>query len=195
MPARGLLLLALLLAAVGMAHTFREPFGRGWLGHNGARYAQIARNYERHGFLTLGGAPLLDAGEPAGGWRADGPHDVYAHHPPGLSLAIGALFRAFGAREDVARALPALATLLMVALLARLVGHVAGPEAGGWAALAAACQPMVSVYGAHIDVQGAPVLCASLGVLLCYRRWLLGGDVRPLLLVSAVGSFFDWYAL
>src|SRR5207249_2919425 len=97
--------------------------------------------------------------------------------------------------ENVARLLPALSTLLLLVLFARLVGHVAGREAGGWAALAAASQPMLSLYGAHIDVQGTPVLCASMAVLLCYRRWLLGGDVRMLLLMAALASALDWFGL
>jgi len=72
---------------------------------------------------------------------------------------------------------------------------VAGPAAASLAALAAVAQPMLSVYGSHVDVQGTPVLCLCVAALLCYRRWLLGRSVLPLLLCVAAASAFDWYAL
>ena len=202
-----LLLLALTLAVEGMAGTFGGPFARGWLGHNGARYSQIGRNHERLGLMHLRAAPLLDA-EPAAqappGDGQPGPPprpDVYAHHPPGLGLTLGAVFRVFGVGEDAARAVPATATLLALLLLAWLVAGVAGAPSGSGAgtgalaALIAASMPMVSVYGAHVDVQGPPVLLLSLATLWAYRRWLQGGGVLPLLVASAAASAFDWYGL
>lgn len=181
---------ALLLAAVGLLATFDGPFDHGWLGHNGARYSQIGRNYLRFGLTYLNGAPLLDAGS----------HDrhhpvVYAHHPPAVPMAVAMAFDLAGLSENAARAVPVLATLLGLVLLARLVNLVAGPREAGLAALVAVCQPMVSIYGAHVDVQGTPVLCASLVVILAYVRWLRRGTIGALLLSALVASAFDWYGL
>jgi len=175
------------------------------MGNNGARYAQIARNYARDGLLAFGGAPRLDvaAAERGGGEsrhsrpvaEPDVAPNTYLHHPPGLSLVIALGFLALGVDEDVARAVPILATLVVLALLARLVAREAGAGAGALAALAAAAMPMVSIYGAHVDVQGPPVLALSLATLLGYRRWLAGGSAAPFLAAAAAASAFDWYGL
>ncbi|MHC4845313.1 MAG: hypothetical protein ACYTCU_04030 [Planctomycetota bacterium] len=185
-----LTLAALALAVTGMWATFGGPFERGWLGHNGARYAQIARNYERHGLLHQRAAPLRNAGTA----DAERP-DVYAHHPPALAMTVAVAFRWLGESEDSARLVSALATLLMLLLFARLVHLVAGAAVAGLATLAAASQAMVSVYGAHVDVQGPPVLCLSVAVVLAYRGWRAGGALWPVLLLSALASSYDWFGL
>ena len=46
-----LLGLALAVSTWGLTRTLGQPFAHGWLGHNGARYAHIARNYARDGLL------------------------------------------------------------------------------------------------------------------------------------------------
>jgi hypothetical protein len=192
MPSRWHLLTVagLVLAAAGMAATFEGPFARGWLGHNGARYAHVARNYVRHGLLYERGAPLLDvAGAP------ERRHDVYAHHPPGVAMLVAMAFGVAGVSENAARAVPALSMLVALLLLARLVQGAAGPRAAALAVLAAAAMPMVSVYGAHVDPQGPPVLCASLAVMLAYRGWREGGSLWGLLVASAAASALDWYGL
>ena len=195
-PARGLarvlLLLALVVAGVGMAPSLEEgPWRLSWLGHNGARYAQIARNTVRLGPTHLGGAPLLD---PAGGGPA-GP-EVYAHHPPGVSMALAALFGLAGEGEQIARLFAAGCTLLGLALLARLVGRESGrPLSGALAALTVAVLPMTWAYGAHVDPQGPPVLTASLAVLLAFGSWRRGGSPLPWMALSALASFLDWWGL
>jgi len=189
------------------------------MGHNGARYAHIARNYVRDGFFAFGGAPRMDvaAAERGGGesthsrsfvfslapfWPEKGSSilrefpEVYAHHPPATSMVIALAFKLGGVSEDVARLLPIAAALLVLLLLVRLVGQEAGLEAGALAALALAAMPMFSIYGAHVDVQGTPVIAASLAVVLAYRRWLMGrGALFAILLVAAMGLAFDWYVL
>lgn len=211
--AGGLIALALLAALFGLTRTWGEPFAHGWLGHNGARYAHMARNYVRDGFFAFGGAPRMDvaAAERGGGesqhsrsFAAPPGRDfagygdlpeVYAHHPPATSMAIALAFGLGGVSENVARLLPIVAALAVLLLLARLVALEAGVEAGALAALALAALPMFSIYGAHIDVQGTPVLACSLLVVLAYRRWLAGGAAWPVLATTAAALFFDWYGL
>ena len=187
---QALIVVGLLIAAAGMLATFDGPFDHGWLGHNGARYSLIARNYLAHGLTWLDGAPRLDAGVP----RKEHPV-VYAHHPPAVAMVVAMAFDLAGVSENAARAVPALATLLALLLLARLVGRVAGPREAALTVLAAVAQPMVSIYGAHVDVQGMPVYCASLVVILAYLRWLRRGTIGALLLAALVASSFDWYGL
>jgi hypothetical protein len=168
-----------------------QPWQRSWLGNNGARYAQIARNYTRYGLTHLGGAPLIDPGV----HDPERP-DVYAHHPPALGMVLAVVFNVVGVSEAAARFVAWLATLGCLALLTLLVADLAGWRAGGVAALAAASMPMVSLYGAHVDVQGAPVLLFSLATLLTYRRWRQGrAGLAPVLVASAAASAFDWYGL
>ncbi|HTE05296.1 MAG TPA: glycosyltransferase family 39 protein, partial [Planctomycetota bacterium] len=181
---------ALLFAAFHLVAASRGPFECGWLGHNGARYAQIARNHARLGLTHLHGAPLLDAGVP------DQAHpDVYGHHPPALAWTIALVFRAAGVSESAAGAVPVVATCLLLLLFAWLVRAVAGPRAAAFAVLAAVAQPMLSVYGAHIDVQGSPVLLGSVATLAGYVHWRRGGRVAWMLAASALASAFDWYGL
>ncbi len=183
--------LALLLAAASLSRTLDGPWQRSWLGHNGARYAHIARNHARHGLLHLRGAPLLDAG------RHDPARpDVYAHHPPGLGMALALVSSGdAGPDERTCRLFAIASTLLGLLLFASLVGAVAGPLTAGVATLVTASMPMVSVYGAHVDVQGPPVLCLSLAVVWSYRRWLAGGALWPFVLAAVGASSFDWYGL
>lgn len=181
---------ALVAACWGLSRTLGQPFDQGWLGHNGARYAQIARNYDRDGFLAHGGAPSRRAGS-----DVQASPDVYAHHPPGLAALIGVVFRLAGPSEDAARAVPIAATVLLLAAFGLLVKRVVGARVAALSVALAAAQPMVNVYGAHIDVQGAPVLALSVACLIAYRHWLTGGSVAWLALLSAGASSFDWYGL
>ncbi len=204
-----LLGLAVVGVAWSMAQTFGQPFEREWLGRNGSRYAHIARNYERDGLLALRGAPRLDVA----GLGEGATPEIYAHHPPGVSMAIALATRVHGtadedhAREDATRLVPAIATLVLLALFARLVMVVLAREAADrraalWGAASAvvfvAAMPMTNVYGAHADPQGPPVLAASLLVLLAYERWQRVPGLGGALAVGAAtvfASWFDWYAL
>jgi hypothetical protein len=194
-----LVLAALAMAAWGMAPEIvpAGPWQRGWLGHNGARYAHIARNHARFGFLALGGAPLLECAPAAGQdvpWEGREPL-VYGHHPPGVALALGLLFAISGPDETLARLSAAGATLAALLLLAALVAGVAGAVAGGAAALGAACLPMTGAYGAHVEVQGSYVLAAFLLALLAYRRWRRGGSALPFVAACVLASSLDWFGL
>jgi 4-amino-4-deoxy-L-arabinose transferase-like glycosyltransferase len=181
---------ALALAVVGMTPDLDGEFRRGWLGHNGARYAHIARNYARDGFTLAGGAPRFDV---AG---ADGSApDVYAHHPPGVTLLTGLVFRVVGVSERAARLVSVAATLAGLALLFALVRRVAGGATAGYTALLCAALPMTLVYGTHVEVQGPHVLAAGLAVLWAYDRWRAGGTAWPWVGALVIASAFDWFGL
>jgi len=187
MLARLLVLAALVVAGLGMKPALEPgPWQQSWLGHNGARYSQIARNYVRLGPLHLGGAPLLNAAQ-------EPEPDVYGNHPPGLSWLLAAGFALVGEDESTARGLAALATLLSLLFLAWLVSGESDPVTGGLAALLAAAMPMTMVYGAHVDPQGAPALAAGLAVLLAYRRGLAGRGYGWWFLASVVATAMDWW--
>lgn len=184
---RLMLVAALVVAALGMK-PFLEPgpWQHSWLGHNGARYSQIARNFVRLGPLHLGGAPLLNGAQ-------ESEPEVYGNHPPGVSWSLAAGFALVGEGESVARSLAALATLLSLVFLAWLVAGESDPLTGGLAALIAAAMPMTMVYGAHVDPQGPPVLAASLGVLLAYRRGLAGHGYRLWMVACVIATALDWW--
>ena len=83
----------------------------------------------------MDGAPLLDVGV-----HDRGRPVVYAHHPPAVSMVVAMAFDLAGVSENAARVLPALSTLLALALLARLVGQVCGPREAALTVLAAVAQ-------------------------------------------------------
>jgi 4-amino-4-deoxy-L-arabinose transferase-like glycosyltransferase len=173
-----------------MAPDLDGEFRRGWLGHNGARYAHIARNYARDGFTVAGGAPRFDVA----GADVSSP-DVYAHHPPGVTLLTGLVFRAVGVSERAARLVSVAATLAGLALLFALVRRVAGGTTAGYTALLCATLPMTVVYGTHVEVQGPHVLAAGIAVLWTYDRWRAGGAVWPWVAALVLASAFDWFGL
>jgi len=199
-------LLALLLTAGGvvvaafaMAPDLDGPWQRGWKAHNGGRYALIARNYARWGFTHAGGAPLMDMAPAAGQPLPTDGAEPYAHHPPGVMMVTGLLFRLLGPSEHLARLLSYVATLASLVVLALLVGTVSTPLAGGAAALLCGATPMTVVFGTHVEVQGPLVLLCGLTTLLAYARLLKGGP-RPTTLMAwmvalAAASWFDWFGL
>lgn len=173
-----------------MAPGLDGPWQWGWKGHNGSRYAHIARNYERLGLTHQGGAPLLD---PAGA-DPDQPN-VYAHHPPGVMWLTALVYRVTGVGERPARLVSVVATQIGLLLLALLVGGRAGPWAGAVAALLWAGSPMTAAYGSHVEVQGPAVLTAGLAVLLAARHAARGGSLLPWCAAGLAASAFDWFGL
>lgn len=187
-----LLLAALLYSAWMMSHVLGGEFRRGYLGSNGARYSIMAKNVLRADVKAVNYAPLLNMAE-----QKD--LDPYLHHPPLLHWMLALVFHVFGEEEDHARLLPYLFTLLNLVLIFLLGWRIlGGPLAGGLAAVIAAALPMTSYYGAHIDVQGSPVLFFILAGILCYFRWVDTSARRWYALgvvFFVVGTLIDWHPL
>jgi len=169
-----------------------KPFQHDYLGRNGARYAMMARNVLRCDMSKACYAPLLNA-------EGEVTPDPYLHHPPLLSWVLALVFSIFGETENNARMVPYLFTLLNIVLIFILGRSIAGGAIGGGVcALMAASLPITSYYGAHIDVQGSPLVFCILACVLCYKAWLRSEAKRWLVLCCiflAVGTMFDWPAL
>lgn len=187
-----LLLIALVYACWMMSHVMSGPFQRGFLGLNGARYSLMARNVLRCDLAAARFAPLVNAED-------EEEPDPYLHHPPLLHWVIALVFHVFGETENHARMVPFIFTLLNLILLYILGRRVIGGRfAGGLCALIAAALPMTSYYGAHIDVQGAPLVFCMLACVISYLQWMKSSGKGWLALSLAclfVGTLFDWPAL
>lgn len=192
--AAGVLLLAGSLFYSGwmMSHVMGHGFHQGYLGSNGARYSIMARNVLRADVAAVNYVPLLNA-------IHDTDPDPYLHHPPLLHWTMALVFHLFGETEDNARLIPFVFTLLNLILLFFLGRRIIGSSlGGGLCALMGAALPLTSYYGAHIDVQGSPLVCFILAGLLCYCKWLDTEKGRYLFLLvvcMVVGTLFDWPAL
>ena len=187
-----LLFVSLTYSGWMMSHAFGGDFHRGYLGHNGARYSIMARNVLRYDVAEFSFVPLLNA-------ACETEPDMYLHHPPLLHWVMAFVFRVFGEAEDHVRMVPCLFTLLnlvMVYLLGRRI--LGGSLPGGACALMAAALPMTSFYGAHIDVQGSPLVFCMLASTYCFCQWLVAfrkAWLFPSLVFLALGTLFDWPAL
>ncbi|MBM4037860.1 MAG: glycosyltransferase family 39 protein, partial [Planctomycetes bacterium] len=168
---------------------------RPWTGSydaNGALYGTAARNYLRHGIVATRGGQVCNAGA-----LVPSEFHFYAHHPPGVSMAIAVSFAVFGAHEWSAR-LPfvgfTLGAIGLVFHVARLLG---GRVAGFFAAFLFAVQPMVAFYGRMPDHE-APAAFFALAQAACYLQWRADGQRRWLTLGSVaafVGVWFAWVAV
>ncbi|MFH2001378.1 MAG: glycosyltransferase family 39 protein [Planctomycetota bacterium] len=192
--AAGVMLLAIALFYSGwmMSHVMGRVFHQGYLGCNGARYSIMARNVLRADLAAVNYAPLLNA-------ALDTDPDPYLHHPPLLHWVIALSFYCFGETEDHARYIPYAFTLLNLILLFFLGRRITGSTlSGGFCALMGGALPLTSFYGAHIDVQGSPLVCCILAGLFCYLRWVKSNRRRDLFLLlffMGAGTLFDWPAL
>src|SRR5206468_1037892 len=93
------------------------------------------------------------------------------------------------------RLLPALASLLAIALFFTIVRRVAGRRLAGLAALALAAMPMVGVYGGLVNYEPF-VLAATCATYLAYLRWRETGARRDLALVFGgyvLAILLDWF--
>ncbi len=179
-----ILLLVLLVAALARSRGIGDPWSHGdHNGWGGAFYSNIARNYTRYGYLETRFAPVVTTGRVPPEERR-----YYLTHPPGIGLAVSAAFRLFGEHEWSARLVPLLFSLGSIVLLFRLGEKIFSREVGLVAAALFSFAPVETLYGAHVDPQGAPVTFFGLLLLLAYE------ERRPVLaaLALVLGATFDW---
>ncbi len=179
-----LLLLLVVAAALVRSRGIDRPWSHGdHNGWGGAFYSNIARNYVRNGYLETRFAPVISTGSVP-------PEDrrYYLTHPPFIGLAVSVAFRLFGEREWSARLVPLLFGLGSIVLLFRIGSRIASREIGLVAAALFSLAPLETLYGAHVDPQGPPVMFFGLLLFLAYeeRRPLLGAAALTL------GAGFDW---
>jgi 4-amino-4-deoxy-L-arabinose transferase-like glycosyltransferase len=174
----------LLVAALAQGRSIADPWSHGdHNGWGGAFYSNIARNYGRYGYVETRFAPIITTGyEPREERR------YYLTHPPGIGIAVSSSFALFGEHEWAARMVPLLFHLGSILVLFRLGKRVFSPEIGLLAAALYAFAPLGTLYGAHVDPQGPPVVFSGLLLLLAYE------ERRPLLAAGALllGALFDW---
>jgi 4-amino-4-deoxy-L-arabinose transferase-like glycosyltransferase len=174
--------------AVLLCLNIHEP----WTGSydaNGALFSTVARNTLRYGLFATGGAQIV-----TGGHVPPEARRIYAHHPPGLPLAVAGSFALFGEAEWSARLVPILCMLGSAALVYVLALRLSGPWSGLFAAFVFVAQPVVAFYGRMPDHE-APGMLFALAVTACYLRWRETGRRKWLHGMAAaafVGVWFAW---
>ncbi len=184
------LLLPVLLA--GLALRLRTFQGGPSVKAEGNAYVQMARNYGRHGYFSLGILPpvLGNGHEPYAVPR------LYTDHPPLLPLLLSFL-PGIDAKEAAFRAKSFLAalSLLTVWVLFSLARRLFTEREGLAAALCLALLPAAVHFSTRIEVQGALPILFQLLTILAYARWLDRGGrggLAAFLAVFAVGALADW---
>lgn len=165
----GILLLGLGLRAI----QFTNPL----LGHQSWRQtdtAAIARNFVEEDFDLL--RPRID-------WRGSTSGEVESEFPA-FTFLTACLYRVFGVREWIGRALAIACSLLAIFLWHRLVRALAGEAAALWSAFFLAVLPLPVFFGRAFMPES--LLLASLaGGLYFYTRYDRSGS-RTFLLASAL---------
>jgi 4-amino-4-deoxy-L-arabinose transferase-like glycosyltransferase len=188
--ARALFALALALGVATRAYNLAAPFGYGFDGWLGAMHASAARHLARDGFFRLRLLPYL-----APGPLAPGDLMPHVHHPPLLHVLEGLAVRALGVHEWALRLVPAAFYLASIALVFALARRLAGPLAGGLAALVFAALPMTGVHGGLVNYEPL-VLAGTLAAYVLYLRWREEGhprDLAAMLAAIALAVLVDWF--
>jgi len=113
----------LLLTVKFLAYEINRP----WVGHrdfNGAVWSNVARNYNRYGFIATKFGQVNNYGA-----LAPQTFSYYIHHPPLLPILVAISFRIFGESEAAARYVPiafSLGALIFVFLLSRRFWGILG---------------------------------------------------------------------
>jgi len=180
--------LALLLAALPGAYMLGRPFGPssfdGWLG---GWYGVAARNLATKGFWALHFAPYVVPDAPRFG--------LYLHHPVTMSNVWGLFVWLFGDHEWALRLPSVLATLLSVALCAKVGARLLGAWGGALTALMLASTPMFGLYSSQVHYEPF-LLASSAGAYLLYLRYLETPSGRRLAALAgglALSVLLGWF--
>lgn len=158
--------LTLLLAIT--AGVLSYEITRPWIGYhdfNGAVWSNIARNYNRYGFIATkfgqvdGYGPMFPK-----------EFSYYIHHPPLLPILTALMFRLFGETEAVARTLPLLFSLGTIVFIFLIAKHFWGILGAVVASLALMVMPMFDYFGKMVDHE-ALTLFFIVAATYFYIRW------------------------
>ena len=158
----------------------------------GSFYGVLARNELRLGVGTTYGIPVETVGR-----RPDGGMTFYPDHPPLVPLLIMLTYAVFGVGEWQTRLPTAIASLLTVYAIFKVVRAAGNGRAGVIAAALFALMPMTLYFGGQPEVVGMPlVLFAVLaaGAYIAAHREPRPRRVLVLVVIFALAAASDWPA-
>ncbi len=169
-------------------HGLANVWQWGHNGYNGAAFTQAARNSLR--FHIFGQALYYTGLEPPK------PEAIYTHHPMMLHFHLIAAQGLLGTREWVGRLIPAVYSVLDLAMIVVIARHTAGRAVALAAGVVYALTPLNLIFANMIDHEQACIFW-TLVMLYGYLRWLEGGGWRWLsvcLVAVTIAVQWDWAA-
>jgi|GEM_PF-1791798 len=148
------LVLLLLVYSAGLTRNISAPWA-GMHDWNGAFFSQLARNFHRYPMAVHHGMPIVAVGESVPPVEE---RSIYATHPPGLVWLVAGAFQVLGESEAVARLVPILASLGVLALLVWIVSRAYGSATAILAGLTYAVMPMPVYFGRMVDHEAVCLL-------------------------------------
>lgn len=161
-----LIILAALVVIAAWLFTYK--INRPWIGlhdFNGAVWSNIARNFNRYGFIAtkLGQVDNFGPQNPES-------FNFYIHHPPLLPILLALMFRLFGESETVARSLPILFSLGALVLTFLIAKYFWGVIGAVISAVALIATPHYHYFGKMVDHE-ALTFFFILSAVYFYARW------------------------
>jgi hypothetical protein len=169
-------------------HGLGNAWQWGHNGYNGAAFMQGARNSLR--FHVFGQALYYT------GLVRPPPESIYTHHPMMLHFHLIAAQALLGTQEWVGRLVPAIYSVLGLAMLVLLARRTAGRAVAVTTAALYALTPLHLIFANMIDHEQACIFW-TLAMLYGYLRWVQAGTRRWLaacLLALTVAMQWDWAA-
>ncbi len=188
----GLLLVSLVLVFAFWLLTIKidKPF---WGHHDwiGIQYSNVARNYNRYGFLTTKFGQVLNVD-----YQKPENFGYITHYPPGLPIMISLSFRLLGESESSARLTIVFFSLLLLFLIYKIGRELHSPLMGLYASLALVITPIFAYFG-KLPVHDVVVPSVSMAGFWAYLRYFKTKDSKYyLLLIAAIifGGLINWSA-
>jgi 4-amino-4-deoxy-L-arabinose transferase-like glycosyltransferase len=139
--------------------------GKNYFSTNGSRYAVVAKNYLRYGFLKTKFAPVQDYGV-----RFPENPNYYINHPILLYLLLSISFVIFGVHSWAARFVPIAASVGSLLLVYAVAKRWWGSLCATCAAFFFAFMPMTTIFGSLVNFE-PPTAFFMLLAVYYYQRW------------------------
>ena len=181
-------LLVVLVSGFVLARNVNKPF----YGHhdwNGVFYGNIARNYQRYGFLKtkLGQVTSID-------FQSVDKFNYYTHYPPLFPIILAVSYWIFGVSEATARLVPILFTTASMVLIYHLGRKLKFSTLSAIASLVVVFTPMVRYFG-KMPSQEAPMIFLTLFSVIYYLDFInqpKSKNLSKLLLVTFFNGLTGW---